>query len=196
MICYFMLSGKLPFPGKNDDEKEARILRGSVSFSGSAWAQVSDDGKDLIKKLLVSDERKRLTGRKALQHPWITNRAKLSDQPSSKEVAESIKRYADAHRFEKAVRHSMATHLTSSELHKLRNTFEHLDSDGVGTISIDRLKEVRASCSACSFDDPHQIVLHMHARAPRTFPCPSLCRFVAPRPKPISVTVVAPVHRP
>ena len=36
----------------------------------------------------------------------------------------------------------MATHLTSSELHKLRNTFEHLDSDGHGTISLDRLKEV------------------------------------------------------
>ncbi len=142
VICYFMLSGKLPFPGKNDDEKEARILRGSISFQEKQWLHVSDEAKDFIKKLLTTDERKRMSGRKALQHPWLTNRAKLSDKPCPKEVAEAVKRYAEAQRFQKAVRHSMATHLTSSELHKLRNTFEHLDTDGVGTITIKRLKQV------------------------------------------------------
>jgi len=142
VICYFMLSGKLPFPGRNDDEKEARILRGTIQFKEGAWQHASNDAKDFIRKLLVPDERKRMSGRKALQHPWIQQRSKLSETPCPKEVAESVKRYAEAHRFQKMVRHAMATHLTSSELHKLRNTFEHLDTDGVGTISIDRLKEV------------------------------------------------------
>ena len=83
-----------------------------------------------------------MTGKQALNHQWIKDRTKLSNSPKSEEVVASLKKYADAHKFEKAVRHSMATHLTSSELHKLRNNFEELDEDGVGTISIDRLKEL------------------------------------------------------
>jgi len=155
VICYFMLSGKLPFPGRNDEEKEARILRSSVSFSDAkAWQEISADAKDFIKKLLTADERKRMTGRKALQHPWIVNKATLSEKPCPLEVAESVKRYAEAHRFQKAVRHTMATHLTSSELHKLRNTFEHLDSDGHGTISLDRLKEVLTAEAAQTGHNP------------------------------------------
>jgi len=143
VITYFMLSGQLPFPGRNDDEKEARILKGTVSFSSSrAWGEVSDHGKDFVKKMLIYEEKKRITGKQALSHPWIASRAKLSTAPQSEEVVASLKKYADAHKFEKAVRHSMATHLTSSELHKLRNTFEELDEEGAGTISIDRLKEI------------------------------------------------------
>ena len=141
VITYFMLSGGLPFPGRNDDEKEARILRGTFSFANNkVWQSLSKESKDFIKMLLTPNVGQRITGRKALQHAWITGRAKLSTTPSSLEVAKSLKKYADAHKFEKAVRHSMAMHLTSSELHKLRNTFEALDLDGTGTISIDKLK--------------------------------------------------------
>ena len=40
VITYFMLSGTLPFPGKNDDEKEERILRSGqtgIPMSGRRW---------------------------------------------------------------------------------------------------------------------------------------------------------------
>ena len=52
------------------------------------------------------------------------------------QVANSLKKYADAHRFEKAIRYQMATHMTSAELHRLRNVFERLDTDGTGHVSI------------------------------------------------------------
>jgi calcium-dependent protein kinase len=139
VITYFMLSGTLPFPGRNDDEKEARILSGQVSFSGRHWATVSEEGKDFVQRMLAPKARNRLSGKQALHHKWITNRAKLSDEPLSADVAKSLKRYAEAHRFEKAIRHQMATHLTSTELHRLRNTFERLDVEGTGNVSIDSL---------------------------------------------------------
>jgi calcium-dependent protein kinase len=69
-------------------------------------------------------------------------------------VAESVKRYAQANRFQKAVRHSMATNLTSSELHKLRNIFEGLDTEGHGTITIARLKEVLEAEAAETGQNP------------------------------------------
>lgn len=173
VITYFMLSGTLPFPGKNDDEKEARILRGEypmcVSCSrssypplvapmlpstpthprgrsidtmlrreGRRWVDVSPDAKDFVRSLLVSPSR-RLNCKNAKKHAWIRNRASQSDAPLSDDVAQSLKRYADAHRFEKAIRHQMATSLTSTELHRLRNVFEKLDTEGTGSVSIDML---------------------------------------------------------
>lgn len=137
-----MLSGTLPFPGRNDDEKEDKILRAAqtgISMNSKHWANISKEGKDFVKALLNSNPAKRLSGKKALSHPWITNRAQLSDAPLSSEVALSLKKYADANRFEKAIRHQMATHLTTDELHRLRNVFEKLDTDGTGNVSIDVL---------------------------------------------------------
>eukprot|EP00966_Prymnesium_polylepis_P286877 6626175-Prymnesium_polylepis.1 len=63
VMVYFMLSGALPFKGRNDAEKEAKIQAGSFSFSAPAWGSVSDDGKDFVKQLLNQDPTKRLTGK-------------------------------------------------------------------------------------------------------------------------------------
>ena len=63
VVVYFMLSGSLPFKGKNDVEKESKILKGDVFFNGPSWDRVSGDGKDFVQKLLVSDPRNRMTGK-------------------------------------------------------------------------------------------------------------------------------------
>uniref|UniRef100_A0A7S2H0Y4 Calmodulin n=1 Tax=Haptolina brevifila TaxID=156173 RepID=A0A7S2H0Y4_9EUKA len=152
VITYFMLSGQLPFKGKEDEDKEKSILKGHVSFSSSAWSKISDAGKDFVKQLLVSPVSQRLSGKDALKHKWIKGRAELSSSPQSDEVVQSLKKYAGAHKFEKAVRHSMATHLTSMELHKLRNTFEELDEEGAGNISIDSLQKILSKESASGRD--------------------------------------------
>ena len=132
VITYFMLSGTLPFPGKNDDEKEARIAVGSYPMDGKRWENVSEEAKEFVKLLLAKNPKSRLDCKKAKKHRWIMQRATLSDAPLSEDVAQSLKRYADAHRFEKMIRHQMATSLTSSELHRLRNIFEKLDIEGTG----------------------------------------------------------------
>jgi serine/threonine protein kinase len=35
------------------------------------WDEVSDDAKDLVKKLLTFDPARRISAAEALQHPWI-----------------------------------------------------------------------------------------------------------------------------
>jgi serine/threonine protein kinase len=37
------------------------------------WAGVSEEGKDLISKLLVKDPAKRITIKEVLDHRWIAN---------------------------------------------------------------------------------------------------------------------------
>ena len=73
VVAHVILAGKLPFNGRNDDEKEARILRHTdLSFAGArTWGTVSDAAKDFIQKLLNPDEHTRMGTRAALQHPWI-----------------------------------------------------------------------------------------------------------------------------
>jgi serine/threonine protein kinase len=46
------------------------VLKGKFSFDDDAWVSVSNDAKDLIKKLITRPER-RLTAEEALQHKWF-----------------------------------------------------------------------------------------------------------------------------
>ena len=77
------------------------------------------------------------------------HRAKLSTEPLGDEVAKSLEAYARNNRFERAVRHKMATSLTSGELQKWRNMFEELDTEDTGEIPIAELvKELQKEGSA------------------------------------------------
>ena len=45
-------------------EKEDKILSGIVTFQGSAWDRISNEAKDFVSKLLISDPNTRMTGKK------------------------------------------------------------------------------------------------------------------------------------
>ena len=77
IMCYQLLSGFLPF----DDTKNRSspslslvwraILTEEVSFSKSAWQNVSQVAKDFVKTLLNKDPLKRISAKQALDHPWL-----------------------------------------------------------------------------------------------------------------------------
>ena len=47
------------------------IKKVDYNFEGEEWEDASDEAKDLIRKLLVADPKKRLCPAKALDHPWM-----------------------------------------------------------------------------------------------------------------------------
>ena len=53
------------------------VKKGKFDFDGEEWDDVSNEAKDLIKKLITKPER-RLTGDEAIQHPWIKTLARNS----------------------------------------------------------------------------------------------------------------------
>jgi len=73
ILLYEMLYGITPFKGKDINETFANILKKDVSFSNNV--SVSRVCKDLIKKLLIKDEHKRLGSKKGAadlkSHPWF-----------------------------------------------------------------------------------------------------------------------------
>ena len=55
--------------------------QGQYDFPDPYWTEISENAKDLVRKLLTVDPRHRLTAAQVLQHPWITGGA--SSKPLS-----------------------------------------------------------------------------------------------------------------
>src|SRR5262249_48302574 len=72
VLIYFLLSHTFPFDGKTHPEIIDKIINTQFNpMEGIQWSKVSSLAKDLIKKLLVKDPKKRLTAMQALKHPWF-----------------------------------------------------------------------------------------------------------------------------
>ena len=67
----FSLGGYAPFTERPNRSLRQQVMRGSFSFPESVWRDVSSEAKDLIRKLLTVDPRRRLTVAEALEHPWM-----------------------------------------------------------------------------------------------------------------------------
>lgn len=70
VMMYIMLSGTLPFYGTKERLFEM-ITEGEYSLTGKQWQLISEEAKDLLHRLLESDQHQRITIEDALRHPWI-----------------------------------------------------------------------------------------------------------------------------
>jgi len=61
VILYILLSGVPPFAGKTHKHILKKVKQGKYSMDRKQFANCSAEVKDLIKKLLVLDPKKRLT---------------------------------------------------------------------------------------------------------------------------------------
>jgi calcium/calmodulin-dependent protein kinase I len=70
-IVYLLLSGNLPFMGRSQKELFRKIVAGKYEFSDDSWADVSEDARELVRKMLVLNPDDRITAKDALRHPWL-----------------------------------------------------------------------------------------------------------------------------
>ncbi|XP_055374379.1 obscurin isoform X3 [Condylostylus longicornis] len=71
IITYVLLSGISPFRGDDDRETLNKIKQGIWNFDDPFWNNISEDGRDFIKRLLIYDSNNRMDVRTALRHPWF-----------------------------------------------------------------------------------------------------------------------------
>ena len=71
VILFILLVGFPPFNGANEEQILRKVKEGTFSMQDEEWADISEDGKDFVKKLMTFDPRKRLSAREALDHKWI-----------------------------------------------------------------------------------------------------------------------------
>lgn len=132
-----MLCGYPPFYGDSDGQILESVKKGAYDFSGPEWKTVSEDAKDLIRKMLTKPEN-RLSAAMILKHPWC---AKLVEEgPKSKLSLSALKTFQGFKTLKKAALTYIASQVSDSEIQDLRKIFERLDSNGDGVLTFDELK--------------------------------------------------------
>jgi calcium/calmodulin-dependent protein kinase I len=76
VITYILLCGFPPFYNEKLQELFEQIMRADYDFPEDYWAEISDNAKNFISRLLVVDPKKRMTAKEALEHPWLSGHAK------------------------------------------------------------------------------------------------------------------------
>lgn len=74
VIIYTLLSGTYPFQDYDQRRLYRKIRAGVFNFHERYWSGVSDEAKNLIKKLLTVNQAERYTAAQALTHPWMLKR--------------------------------------------------------------------------------------------------------------------------
>jgi calcium/calmodulin-dependent protein kinase I len=85
VILYVMLCGFPPFYADDNNTLFNMIKTADFEFHSPYWDNVSENAKDLIKKLLVVEPEKRLNTEEILKHPWLTQTEHSNENLSFKE---------------------------------------------------------------------------------------------------------------
>ena len=76
VILFYMLSGKLPFRGKKEQEVAEKIVYEDLEFDEDDWEIRSQSVQDLIKCCLEKNREKRITIDEFINHPWFKKNRK------------------------------------------------------------------------------------------------------------------------
>ncbi|KAI8551488.1 hypothetical protein RHMOL_Rhmol06G0190300 [Rhododendron molle] len=68
VILYILLSGVPPFWGENEQCIFDAVLRGNPAFASDPWPSISSSAKHLVKKMLQSDPKERLSATEVLKN--------------------------------------------------------------------------------------------------------------------------------
>ena len=99
VIMYILLSQRPPFGGKDDDEIMANIEKGKYDLSSPPFDKISQNARDLIKKMLTMDPQKRISAEEVLNHPWFKENKskelfnKVKHRNAIKDIITNLKSY-------------------------------------------------------------------------------------------------------
>ncbi|XP_020273550.1 calcium-dependent protein kinase 19-like [Asparagus officinalis] len=139
VILYILLSGVPPFWAETEKGIFDAILQGDIDFDSSPWPSISDSAKDLIRKMLTQDPKKRITAAQVLEHPWIKEGG-ASDKPIDSAVLSRMKQFRAMNKLKKMALKVIAENLSEEEIKGLKQMFTNMDTDKSGTITYEELK--------------------------------------------------------
>jgi len=141
VILYVLLSGMLPFKGKNDQESFQKITQGVVSWKIFDRYNVSEEARDLIASMLRVNKQKRATMQEALQHPWIEHTAPSASTVNLSEVVGNLESFSRANKLKRTALHLVARQMDDRKLESLRAAFMQFDTNGDGSLTLQELSE-------------------------------------------------------
>ncbi|CAD5194017.1 unnamed protein product [Musa acuminata subsp. malaccensis] len=140
VILYILLSGVPPFWAETDKGIFNAILQGQIDFESAPWPSISYSAKDLVRKMLTPDPKKRITAAQVLEHPWLREGGNASDKPIDSAVLSRMKQFRAMNKLKKLALKVIAENLSEEEIQGLKQMFTNLDTDKSGTITYEELK--------------------------------------------------------
>ncbi|XP_047316702.1 calcium-dependent protein kinase 17-like [Impatiens glandulifera] len=140
VMLYILLSGVPPFWAESEHGIFNAILKAHVDFTSDPWPSISPGAKDLVKQMLNSDPKQRLTAFQVLNHPWIKEDGEAPDTPLDNAVLGRLKQFKAMNNFKKVALRVIAGCLSEEEIMGLKQMFKGIDTDNSGTITLEELK--------------------------------------------------------
>lgn len=146
-VCaYMLLTGYAPFPGKTVDQVFSKIKARDVAWCKQFFL-LSEEAQAFVKSLMNFDPNLRLSAGQALEMPWMVNRDTLRSSQSSmvqsldRATLRSLRSFASASSFRRAVLSMMAWSLTAEDREELEHEFKEIDKTNSGFIKLGEFKE-------------------------------------------------------
>ncbi|CAN6457591.1 unnamed protein product [Victoria cruziana] len=139
VILYILLSGVPPFWAETEKGIFDAILQGDIDFESQPWPSISNSAKDLVRRMLTQDPKKRITSAQVLEHPWIKEGG-ASDKPIDSAVLSRMKQFRAMNKLKKLALKVIAENLSEDEIKGLKAMFTNMDTDKSGTITYEELK--------------------------------------------------------
>ncbi|KAM1000461.1 hypothetical protein ACFX2A_007206 [Malus domestica] len=140
VILYILLCGVPPFWAETEQGVAQAIIRSVIDFKRDPWPRVSDNAKDLVKKMLNPDPKKRLTAQEVLDHHWIQNAKKAPNVPLGETVRARLKQFSVMNKLKKRALGVIADHLSVEEVAGIKETFQMMDAGNKGKVTIEELR--------------------------------------------------------
>ncbi|KAK1411875.1 hypothetical protein QVD17_32703 [Tagetes erecta] len=140
VIIYVLLCGVPPFYADTEEDIFEEVLHGKLDFNIDPWPNISESAKDLVKKMLVRDRKKRITAHEVLCHPWISVDGVAPDKPLDPAVLIHLTRFSAMNKLKKMAVRFIASKLSEEEIAGLKQMFKMIDVDNSGNITYEELK--------------------------------------------------------
>ncbi|XP_020218830.1 calcium-dependent protein kinase 32 [Cajanus cajan] len=140
VILYILLCGVPPFWAETEQGVAQAIIRSVLDFRREPWPKVSDNAKDLVKKMLDPDPKRRLTAQEVLDHPWLQNANKAPNVSLGETVRTRLMQFSVMNKLKKRALRAIAEHLSIEEVAGIKEGFEVMDTENNGKINIDELR--------------------------------------------------------
>ncbi|EOA30276.1 hypothetical protein CARUB_v10013403mg [Capsella rubella] len=141
IILYILLSGVPPFWAETEKGIFDAILEGHIDFESQPWPSISSSAKDLVRRMLTADPKRRISAADVLQHPWLREGGEASDKPIDSAVLSRMKQFRAMNKLKKLALKVIAENINTEEIQGLKAMFANIDTDNSGTITYEELKE-------------------------------------------------------
>ena len=145
VILFILVTGKQPFRAHDKEGVFEKILNAKYDKKALEKSKCSPELKDLIKKTLVKDYKKRISIDSALKHKWFSlfedntkNEFKIIDQ----DILDSLQNFQYTNILQKETFYYLAKLSNDKEILKLKKAFEIIDKDNSGEIEYEEIPNI------------------------------------------------------